>query len=61
MTDGLDFYKKGIFANRAGVHHNRPAIIDMHIFGQVLTDRVEELKAVEDRGLTTLHIKQGAD
>ena len=61
MTDGLNFFKKGIFANRAGVHRNRPAIIDMNIFGKVIPDRIEELKAVEDRGLTALHIRQGAD
>ena len=61
MTDGRRFFRKGIFANRAGVHRNRPAIIDMNIFGKVIPDRIEELKAVEDRGLTALHIRQGAD
>ncbi|KAI2500380.1 hypothetical protein MHU86_14123 [Fragilaria crotonensis] len=61
MTDGRDFHKKAVFANRAGVHRNRPAIVDMNVFGHIWPERTEELKVVERYGLTTFHIKEGSD
>ena len=61
MTDGRTYHKKALFANRAGVHRNRPAIVDMNILGVILPQRIEELKVVESYGLTTIHIKDGAD
>lgn len=61
MTDGRTFHKKALFANRAGVHRNRPAIVDMNMFGKLWPERINELKVVERYGLTTFHIKEGAD
>lgn len=60
MTDSRNYHKKGVFANRAGIHRNRPAIIDMNVFGVISRERIEELQVVEKYGLTTLHIKENA-
>ena len=61
MTDNRYFHKKGVFANRAGVHRNRPTIVDMNILGRILPERIEELRLAESYGLTTLYIKEGTD
>lgn len=58
MSDGRNFDKKGMFANRAGVHRNRPAIIDLDLFGKIWPERIEELKVAESYGLTTLFISE---
>jgi hypothetical protein len=58
MTDGPGFHYKALFDNRAGVHRNRPAIVDVNVMGQVLGPRIDELKAVEENGLTAFYMNQ---
>jgi hypothetical protein len=56
MTDGRDMFPKALHANRAGVHRNRPAIVDITMFGAAFKERIEELRSVENNGLTTLRV-----
>lgn len=60
MTDGRNYDLKALFAQRAGVHRNRPVLVDMNQFGKMWKDRIKELKVVDDKGLTTLHIAETA-
>jgi hypothetical protein len=61
MTDGKDIEKKAVFGNRVGIHRNRPALMDMNIFGKVRPERITELKKLENDGLTVLHIQENLD
>jgi hypothetical protein len=61
MTDGNDVEKKAVFGNRVGIHQNRPALIDMNIFGKIRPERITVLKKLENDGLTVLHIRENLD
>ena len=59
MTDGRLWDRKGMYANRAGLNPNRPAIVDMFV-DKFVERRTEELRKVEERGLTALYMNPDA-
>lgn len=56
MTDGRNWDRKGMYANRgAGLNPGRPVIVDMFI-DKFVERRVEELQKIEERGLAGLYM-----
>ena len=37
MTDGRDYWRKGMYTRRAGMHPNRPVVVDINVDGSVQT------------------------
>jgi hypothetical protein len=56
MTDGGAHWKTTLFANRAGVHVNRPAHVSINMAGRNYKSRVNALKVAEQDGVPTLHL-----
>jgi hypothetical protein len=56
MLDGRIWDRKGMYSNRgAGLNPNRPAIFDMFL-DKFVERRVEEIRKIEERGLTGLYM-----
>jgi len=56
MTDGRSYFKKLFYANRIGMNRNKPAIVDLNIAGRQFNNRLEQIKIVEDQGLTAMYM-----
>jgi hypothetical protein len=56
MSDGHNYVQKLLYANRVGMHRNRPATMDIKIDGRTFGSRREQLKRVEEQGMSAMFI-----
>jgi hypothetical protein len=54
MTDGGTYWKKLLYSNRIGMHRNKPAAVDINIAGRQFNGRLDQLKRVEEQGVSAL-------
>eukprot|EP00548_Thalassiothrix_antarctica_P003947 CAMPEP_0194137246 /NCGR_PEP_ID=MMETSP0152-20130528/7163_1 /TAXON_ID=1049557 /ORGANISM="Thalassiothrix antarctica, Strain L6-D1" /LENGTH=680 /DNA_ID=CAMNT_0038834201 /DNA_START=31 /DNA_END=2073 /DNA_ORIENTATION=+ len=57
MTDGQAHWKTNLYANRIGMHKNRPAHVSLNMAGRQLKGRVLELQKAESDGVPSLYLK----